>query len=359
MSFTSNGWYLLSTTTEQTMNEAMVAWGISTSTPYKYIYELKNAPILASPTVQLTADNWTGTDIITNHTFILKPMKAYWVNIQTLILDLILSGTGELNNSTVTSKLQSTSSPSNVIIQDYTNIGANAFSGATTLKSIIIPSSVTSVGGNAFQNTPNLSTVTVRSGSQLTISSIVSNAFSNSGLKTVIFESISNLESLGFKIINTPQIFFGATSVQVLPTKAAVQTALTDAFAASSFAQGKIEQLTTAVTLAEIPYNQAQREYENAQQTLVTAQRTLQNTTPQFLVTPSPFFPNGVPNPAYTTAYNNVFIATVALGPAQSKANMANAQLTFAKANLNNATEQVTSANDLVTKLRAAQSWAV
>ncbi len=338
MSFTSNGWYLLSTTTDQTINQAMASWGISTSTPYKYIYELKNAPILASPTVQLTADNWTGTDIITNHTFILKPMKAYWVNIQTLIVDIIFTGTGELKADTVTAKLSSTSTspPSNAIIQGYTGIGTNAFSGVT-----------------------NLSTVTIVSGSQLTSSSIASNAFSNSGLKTVIFESISNLESLGFKIINTPQIFFGATSVQVLPTKAAVQTALTDAFAASSFAQGKIEQLTTAVTLAEIPYNQAQREYENAQQTLVTAQRTLQNTTPQFLVTPNAFFPTGIPNPAYTTAYNNVFIATVALGPAQSKANMANAQLTFAKTRLNNATDQVTRSNDIVTKLQAAQSWAV
>ena len=355
MSFTSNGWYLLSTTTEQTMSEAMVAWGISTSTPYKYIYELKNAPILASPTVQLTADNWTGTDIITNHAFILKPMKAYWVNLQTLIIDLILSGKGELNKSTVTSKLQSTSAPSNVIIQDYTNIGANAFSGATTLKSIIIPSSVISIDGNAFQNTSNLSTVTVRSGTQLSISSIVSNAFSNSGLKTVIFENISNLESLGFKIINTPQIFFGATSVQVLPTKAAVQTALTAANEVVREYQNTVRQAEEAVTLAEIANNQAQGEYKKAQDTLVTAQRTL-STTPQYNRTSW-----GVisPNYNYLIAYNNVITATVALGPAQAKANIANAQLTFAKTRLNNATDQVTRSNDIVTKLQAAQSWAV
>jgi hypothetical protein len=316
---------------------------------------LKIAPILASPTVQLTADNWTGTDIITNHAFILKPMKAYWVNLQTLIIDLILSGKGELNKSTVTSKLQSTSAPSNVIIQDYTNIGANAFSGATTLKSIIIPSSVISIDGNAFQNTSNLSTVTVRSGTQLTISSIVSNAFSNSGLKTVIFESISNLESLGFKIINTPQFFFGAMSVQVLPTKAAVQNALPEAISASSLAEGKIEQLTTAVTLAEIPYNQAQDEYKKAQDNLANAQRTL-STTPQFTRDRSGRM---VPNHNYLIANNNVSMAASALSTAKSKADILEKNLTFAKENLKNATDQVTRANDLVTKLQAAQSWAV
>jgi hypothetical protein len=339
MSFTGNGWYLLSTTTDQTINQAMASWGISTSTPYKYIYELKNAPILASPTVQLTDDNWTGTDIITNHTFILKPMKAYWVNIQTLIVDIIFTGTGELKADTVTAKLSSTSTspPSNAIIQGYTGIGTNAFSGVT-----------------------NLSTVTIVSGSQLTSSSIASNAFSNSGLKTVIFESITDLQNLGFNIINTPQNFFGAMGIQVLPTQAAVKTALSAAIIASSLAQGQIQPLTAKITQAEIAHNIAQKAYDDANNTLKEANSILSNTTPQWLFPPNPpIFPTGIPNPAYTTAYNNVVTATATLALAQLQSNTANAQLTIAQENLKNATAQVTTANDLVTKLRAAQSWAV
>ena len=73
MSFTNPGWHLLSTTTQQTWSQATNAWGISTSTVYKYIYELKNAPIQTG--VTLTKDNWTQIDITTNPT--LMPMTAY------------------------------------------------------------------------------------------------------------------------------------------------------------------------------------------------------------------------------------------------------------------------------------------
>jgi len=335
MSFTGPGWYLLSTTTQQTITEAKTVWGISTSTVYKYIYELKNTPIQSG--FQLTSDNWMGTDISTNPT--LTPMKAYWVNIQTLIVDLNLSGTGTetLVKSTVAAKLSSTStSPqSNAIIKGYTGIGTAAFSGVT-----------------------NLSTVTIVSGSQLTSSNIVSNAFSNSGLKTVIFESTNDLQNLGFNIINTSQNFFGINCL-VLPTKAAVQTGLTAAIIASSLAQEQILPLTAKVTQAEIAHNTAQKAYDEASTNLQNAQTNLSNTTPQWLFPPSAFIPQGIPNPAYTTAYSNVVNATAALAMANGPLISAMGHLTYAQTQSNNAQAQVATTQTLVNALTTAQSFAV
>jgi len=340
MSFTGPGWYLLSTTTQQTITEAKTVWGISTSTVYKYIYELKNAPILAeSPSISLKATDWKGTDISANPTYTLMPMKAYWVNIQTLIVDLNLSGTGTetLVKSTVAAKLSSTStSPqSNAIIKGYTGIGTAAFSGVT-----------------------NLSTVTIAANTQLTSSSIVSNAFSNSGLKTVIFESTTDLQNLGFNIINTSQNFFGINCL-VLPTKAAVQTGLTAAIIASSLAQEQILPLTAKVTQAEIAHNTAQKAYDEASTNLQNAQTNLSNTTPQWIVSPNQIIPNGIPNEAYTTAYSNVVNATEALAIANGQLISAGGQLTYAQTQSNNAQAQVGIAQALVTKLTAAQSFAV
>ena len=338
MSFTGPGWYLLSTTTQQTWSEAITTWGISTSTVYKYIYELKSVPILAkSPSVSLNAADWTGIDISANPTYTLMQMKVYWVNIQTLIVDIFLSGVGVLNNSTVTAKLSSTStSPqSNAIIKGYTGIGTAAFSGVT-----------------------NLSTVTIAANTQLTSSSIVSNAFSNSGLKTVIFESTTDLQNLGFNIINTSQNFFGINCL-VLPTKAAVQTGLTAAIIASSLAQEQILPLTAKITQAEIAHNIAQKVYDEAYTNVQNAQTNLSNTTPQWLSPPNAFIPQGIPNPAYTTAYNNLVTATEALAIANGQLISAGGQLTYAQTQSNNAQAQVGIAQALVTKLTAAQSFAV
>jgi hypothetical protein len=233
-----------------------------------------------------------------------------------------------------------------------TNIGDYSFQDASSLTSIIFAanSKVASIGQQSFQNTARLTSITIPA----SINNIGSYAFLGSGLTTVIFESTINLESLGFKISNAPQNFYGQM-VFISPTKAAVQSALSDAIIAASFAQGKIEQLTSAVTIAEISRNTAQREYEQAEQNLVSAQTTLQNSGPQYLEE----WIFDFQNPAYTTAYNNVVTATATLALAQLKSNTANAQLTIAQENLKNATAQVTTANDLVTKLRAAQSWAV
>jgi hypothetical protein len=266
-------------------------------------------------------------------------MKAYWVNIQTLIVDIIFTGTGTetLVKSTVAAKLSSTStSPqSNAIIKGYTGIGTAAFSDVT-----------------------NLSTVTIVSGSQLTISSIASNAFSNSGLKTVIFESITDLQNLGFNIINTPQNFFGAMGIQVLPTQAAVKTALSAAIIASSLAQAQILPLTDKITKAEIAHNIAQKAYDDAETTRLTANSILSNTKPQWIVPPN-LIPQGIPNPAYTAAYNNVVTALAALTMANGQLASASGQLDYAQTQLNIAKVQEASASDQVTKLRAAQSFAV
>jgi hypothetical protein len=423
MGFTNPGWHLLSTTTQQTWSQATNAWGISSSTVYKYIYELKNAPIQTGLT--LTKDNWTQIDITTNPT--LMPMTAYWVNIQALILnpDKIFNGSGELTNATsqlngaktVTIQgytsignqafyyalsLQSITIPASVTRIGYnafagatalttvtfvqgsqlTSIGVQAFNGARSLQSITIPDTVTSIGNSAFQDAsslqsinipalvtsignlafyradkllsiivnpnnnyyssdavgvlfdknknkliqyptgnsltsyiiPNtvttveahaaigatslqsitipasvtsigdlafeqvltLNSVIIAANSQLTsigsqaflntrltsitipasVTSIGSNAFYNSGLKTVIFESITNLESLGLIIQDTSQNFFGATGVQVLPKKAAVQTALS-----AAVEQVGIKQ--TLVSTAELEVYQAQTNLSN------------------------------------------------------------------------------------------------
>jgi hypothetical protein len=252
MSITNPGWHLLSTTAQQTWSQATNAWGISNFTVYRYIYELKNAPIQTG--VTLTKDNWTQIDITTNP--ILMPMTAYWVNIQAVILNQnkIFNGSGELTNAT--SQLNGAS---NVIIQVYTSIGNQAFSGATTLTSITIPASVTS---------------------------IVSNAFNGSGLKKVIFESISNLESLGLIIQDTPQSFFGATGVQVLPKQASVITALSAANAQVATKLGQFANAQLAVSQAHINVSiqnlndswavqQANDQLTNAQNQLTIAQNQL------------------------------------------------------------------------------------
>ena len=471
MSFTNPGWHLLSTTTQQTWSQATNAWGISTSTVYKYIYELKNAPIQTG--VTLTKDNWTQIDITTNPT--LMPMTAYWVNIQAIILnpDKIFNGSGELTNAT--SQLNGAKT---VTIQDYTSIGNQAFYYALSLQSITIPASVTRIGYNAFAGATALTTVTFVQGSQLTgigvqafngarslqsitipntvtsignsafqdasslqsinipasvtsigdlafyradklrsiivnsnnnyyssdtvgvlfdknknkliqyptgnlqtsyiitntvtsveayaaigatslqsitipasvtsigdlafeqiltlnslifaansqlasigtqaflntrltsitipasVTSIRSNAFYNSGLTTVIFESITNLESLGLIIQHIPQGFFGATNVQVLPKQASVQTALSEAAAQVGIKQG-------LVLTAELAVSQAQINVNN------------QNPSNSFAV------------------------------------QQANDQLTYAQGQLTIAQNQLTTAQARVLKLSSALSWAV
>ena len=136
------------------------------------------------------------------------------------------------------------------------------------------------------------------------VTSIRSNALYNSGLTTVIFESITNLESLGLIIQHIPQGFFGATNVQVLPKQASVQTALSEAAAQVGIKQG-------LVLTAELAVSQAQINVNN------------QNPSNSFAV------------------------------------QQANDQLTYAQGQLTIAQNQLTTAQARVLKLSSALSWAV
>jgi hypothetical protein len=79
-----------------------------------------------------------------------------------------------------------------------TSIGNSAFSQAYQLTSVTFAqdSSLTSIGFNAFVDTRQLDSITIPK----SVTYIDSTAFQNSGLTVVIFESRTNLTSLGFKI---------------------------------------------------------------------------------------------------------------------------------------------------------------
>jgi hypothetical protein len=162
-------------------------------------------------------------------------------------------------NSIGANAFQNTSLPSITIPNTVKSIGTSAFSSAkslttvtfaqgsqleiignyafwwTKLTSIEIPASVKSIGDYAFQNATSLTTVTFAPGSQLTsiganafqgatslksipipalVTSIGSNAFQDSGLKTAVFDSVTNVKSLGFTI-SSGQTFYGAQGVTI------------------------------------------------------------------------------------------------------------------------------------------------
>ena len=85
-----------------------------------------------------------------------------------------------------------TSLESIVIPSSVTSIGQSAFSYCTNLTSIVIPSSVTSIGQWAFTYT-NFSTITIPN----SITEIGYGAFQNSDVTEIIFETGSQLKSIG------------------------------------------------------------------------------------------------------------------------------------------------------------------
>ena len=98
------------------------------------------------------------------------------------------------------------------ILESVTRIGANAFQNATYLTSIIFATSslLASIEANAFQDTTRLTSIEIPT----SVTSIGSDAFLDSGLKTVVFKSSINLASLGFTT-GSNKTFFGATGVTI------------------------------------------------------------------------------------------------------------------------------------------------
>jgi hypothetical protein len=76
--------------------------------------------------------------------------------------------------------------------------------------SYIIPNSVKTIKGGAFEIAKILTNINVPP----LVTSIDPNAFQNSGVKTVVFDSITNLTTMGFTI-GSGQTFYGATDVTI------------------------------------------------------------------------------------------------------------------------------------------------
>jgi hypothetical protein len=78
---TTEGWYLLSTETALTCNEAIIYFGLpSTDYIHPYIYELSGVPITEGTT--LTNSHWKSIDVSENS--ILLPYKSYWIKVTSL-----------------------------------------------------------------------------------------------------------------------------------------------------------------------------------------------------------------------------------------------------------------------------------
>ena len=78
---TTEGWYLLSTETSLTCNEALIYFGLpSTDYIHPYIYELSGVPITEGTT--LTNSHWKSINVSENST--LLPYKGYWIKVTSL-----------------------------------------------------------------------------------------------------------------------------------------------------------------------------------------------------------------------------------------------------------------------------------
>ena len=101
------------------------------------------------------------------------------------------NGFGELTRAIVTSLLNN---KTNVVITDYSSIGASAFQDASGVTSITIPSSVASIGASAFQGMTGLRSITIPS-SVISIGGFV--FYGATALNSVTFAEGSQLNSIG------------------------------------------------------------------------------------------------------------------------------------------------------------------
>ena len=109
-----------------------------------------------------------------------------------------------------------------IVGSTVTSIDSRAFQGATSLQSITIPNNVTNIGDYAFQDATSLKSIPI----PISVKSIGSNAFLGSGLKTAVFDSVTNVKSLGFTI-GSGQTFYGAQGVTISAVDYSPKTAVT------------------------------------------------------------------------------------------------------------------------------------
>ena len=106
-----------------------------------------------------------------------------------------ISGTGELNNSIVSSNISGTTTA--VIIVGFTSIGVEAFFARTSLTSITIPNTVTIINNGAFKRCAGLTSITIPN----SVTSINMEAFIDcSGLLSIAIPgSVTSIDTRVFK----------------------------------------------------------------------------------------------------------------------------------------------------------------
>jgi len=218
--------------------------------------------------------------------------------------------------------------------QSYSSVPVN------NIKSVSVGSNVTSIGQQSFQNTTRLTSVTLPA----SVTSVGSNVFLGSGLTTVVFESTSNIESLGFKISNVPQLFYGKT-VFISPTKTAVSSALNQA-------QRQLNLDITALDAANAAYNKANTEVLDAEHSLLNAEIDY-NIASHNLAQTNHFSFN------YQTVYYAYLSASKKKEEANQRVTTANNDLTKAQQTKTAAEQAKTQAQTRLQTLTDAQSWAV
>ena len=242
--------------------------------------------------------------------------------------------TGDTTFALVDGTTQSINISGQLNKQSYSSVPVN------NIKSVSVGSNVTSIGQQSLQNTTRLTSVTLPA----SVISVGSDAFLGSGLTTVIFESTSNIESLGFKISNVPQLFYGKTVV-ISPTKTAVSSALNQA-------QRQLNLDITALDAANTAYDKANTEVLDSEHALLNAEIDY-NIASHNLAQTNRFSFN------YQTVYNEYLNASKKKEEANQRATTANNDLTKAQQTKTAAEQAKTQAQTRVQTLTDAQSWAV
>ena len=164
------------------------------------------------------------------NTGVVKSFKSA-TNVRISIITRLFSGSGELTKSNTTTFLANINKAR---IEAYSSIGLDAFANAKYLVSVTIPFSVTEIGQTAFSGCSGLKSVIFYSSQLRTIGaaafygttnltsiiippSVISigvNAFQNSGIRSVLFDSSISVNRLNLTA-GQGQSFFGANKVYI------------------------------------------------------------------------------------------------------------------------------------------------